>query len=179
MSNIPSSQGKPPTKKCSFEVLHGAPHQRRAGCRKLRLVGGDRRAELRPTILLAYHGRTTRQILNAALLRHGYDVSACDDGGAALQQLAVAHFDLIVSGILMPDTDGLELIRSLRSRPAPPIIAVAEACDPMSPVYLRNARLVGAVGAHLVSPGSAGLLADVDRLLDPEGRCAGASCMIG
>jgi len=167
MAKIPSLRGKLAARK--MRVLDGAQgraHPRLTVCRSLRLVTADNRDEYRPTILLAYHGGIVRQLLTAMLLRQGYDVTPCEDGQAAVRQLDMAHFDLIVTGIIMPNLDGLELIRALRCRPAPPpIMAVAEDRDLMSPVYLRNATLCGAMGAHFLSAASTDLLADADWIL--------------
>jgi CheY-like chemotaxis protein len=138
-----------------------------AVCGSLRLVTAHNHAEYRPAILLAYHGKIVRRILAATLLHQGYDVTLCDDGRAAVRQLAVAHFDLIVTGIIMPNMDGLELIRFLQSENAPPpILAVAEDNDPVSPIYLRIATLIGATGAHVISADSTELIADVDWILN-------------
>jgi DNA-binding response OmpR family regulator len=134
--------------------------------RSLRLVSADHSADYRPAILLAYHGREVRQMLTATLLRRGYDVTSCDDGRAASQLLGAAHFDLVVTGIIMPNMDGLELIQSLRCRRAPPpVLAVAEEADQMSQIYLRSATVLGATSIHIHPVDLANLLSDVDWIL--------------
>jgi DNA-binding response OmpR family regulator len=151
-------------KKRVFDAARGS--RRFAIHRSLRLVSADHRAEYRPAILLAYHGRATRQLLTALLLRRGYVVTSCDDGRAASQLLGSAYFDMIITGIIMPNMDGLDLIRSLRCRASPPpILAVAEESDQMSQVYLRSATLLGATSIHTHPAGLASLLSDVDWIL--------------
>lgn len=100
------------------------------------------------------------------LLRLGYEVTLCDDGRAAVQQLAAAHFDLVITGIVMPNMDGLELMRALRSRHSRPLIlAVADDSEKMSQIYLRMATLLGAASTQPYPVDSAALLADVQWLL--------------
>jgi CheY-like chemotaxis protein len=162
----PTQDRAPAPKKRIFDSARPRPRRRAVPCRSLRLVTPDTCAEQRPAILLACHGRIMRQTLTAILLRKGYDVTSCDDGRAAFRQLAGAHFDLVITSILMPNMDGLELIRSLRERPSPPpVMAVAEETDPMSPVYLRNAILFGATSTHTCPGDPTGLLAAVDWIL--------------
>ena len=101
------------------------------------------------------------------LVRRGYEVTLCDDGRAASHQLATAHFDLVITGIVMPNIDGLELMRSLRSRHSPPLIlAVADDSERMSQIYLRMATLLGAASTQPYPVDPAALLADVQWLLN-------------
>ena len=100
------------------------------------------------------------------LLRLDCEVTLCDDGRAAIAQLATAHFDLVITGILMPNMDGLELMRSLRSRHSCPLIlAVADDSEKMSQIYLRMATLLGAASTQPYPVESAALLAVVQWLL--------------
>jgi CheY-like chemotaxis protein len=165
VTKILTSPGKAPSmKRRVFEIARR--NQRRARARSLRLVTADHNAEVRPAILLAYHGKEVRQLLTAMLLRRGYDVTSCDDGRAAFRQLASAHFDLIITGIVMPNMDGLELIRTLRGHHSPPpILAVADESDRMSEIYLRNATLFGALSTHFCPVEPTALLTDVDWIL--------------
>ena len=57
--------------------------------------------------------------LVAATLRHaGYEVTVCGDGADALEHLRHSPTDLIVSDVMMPRVDGLELLRQVRQMPA-------------------------------------------------------------
>jgi two-component system OmpR family response regulator/two-component system copper resistance phosphate regulon response regulator CusR len=59
--------------------------------------------------------RLARQIA-AALTEAGHDPVVAHDGEAALSQAAQTSFDLIVLDIGLPDLDGLEVLRRLRTR---------------------------------------------------------------
>ena len=60
-------------------------------------------------ILLAEDEEAMRTYLTRALVNAGYDVIAVDRGTAALPLLEAEHFDLLLSDIVMPEMDGIEL----------------------------------------------------------------------
>lgn len=60
-------------------------------------------------ILLAEDEDAMRAYLARALQNAGFEVVAVDRGTAALPLLADGHFDLLLSDIVMPEMDGIEL----------------------------------------------------------------------
>jgi two-component system cell cycle response regulator CpdR len=60
-------------------------------------------------ILLAEDDRVMREYLTRALERSGYAVSAVDRGTAAIPLLESEPFDLLLTDIVMPEMDGIEL----------------------------------------------------------------------
>jgi two-component system cell cycle response regulator CpdR len=60
-------------------------------------------------ILLAEDDSAMRGYLTRALEKAGYEVVAVDRGTAALPWLSQRHFDLLLSDIVMPEMDGIEL----------------------------------------------------------------------
>lgn len=60
-------------------------------------------------ILLAEDEAAMRTYLSRALENAGYDVVAVDRGTAALPWLERESFDLLLSDIVMPEMDGIEL----------------------------------------------------------------------
>jgi len=60
-------------------------------------------------ILLAEDEEAMRTYLTRALENAGYDVVAVDRGTAALPLLDSENFDLLLSDIVMPEMDGIEL----------------------------------------------------------------------
>ncbi|MCU0946895.1 MAG: response regulator [Porphyrobacter sp.] len=62
-----------------------------------------------PRILLAEDEEAMRTYLSRALTNAGYEVSAVDRGTDALPLLETGEFDLLVSDIVMPEMDGIEL----------------------------------------------------------------------
>jgi two-component system cell cycle response regulator CpdR len=62
-----------------------------------------------PRILLAEDDDSMRLYLARALERVGYSVAAVDRGTAALPLLERESFDLLLTDIVMPEMDGIEL----------------------------------------------------------------------
>lgn len=60
-------------------------------------------------ILLAEDDEAMRTYLARALQNAGYSVDAVDRGTAALPLLHVEQYDLLLSDIVMPEMDGIEL----------------------------------------------------------------------
>ena len=60
-------------------------------------------------ILLAEDDGSMRAYLARALERSGYHVTAADRGTTALARLEAERFDLLLTDIVMPEMDGIEL----------------------------------------------------------------------
>ncbi len=60
-------------------------------------------------ILLAEDEEAMRTYLSRALENAGFSVVAVDRGTAAIPLLESEHFDLLLSDIVMPEMDGIEL----------------------------------------------------------------------
>jgi two-component system, cell cycle response regulator CpdR len=60
-------------------------------------------------ILLAEDEEAMRTYLTRALENAGFEIVAVDRGTAALPLLQREHFDLLLSDIVMPEMDGIEL----------------------------------------------------------------------
>ncbi|MHA7818639.1 MAG: cell cycle two-component system response regulator CpdR [Erythrobacter sp.] len=66
-------------------------------------------ANLPPRILLAEDEEAMRTYLERALTNAGYEVKSVDRGTEALPLLEEEQFDLLLSDIVMPEMDGIEL----------------------------------------------------------------------
>ena len=60
-------------------------------------------------ILLAEDDDAMRVYLERALTAAGYDVDSVDRGSEAIPLLEAGHYDLLLSDIVMPEMDGIEL----------------------------------------------------------------------
>lgn len=65
--------------------------------------------DLTPRILLAEDDDAMRSYITRALENAGYEVVAVDRGTAAVPLLESQRFDLLLSDIVMPEMDGIEL----------------------------------------------------------------------
>ena len=69
----------------------------------------------RPRLLLVDDEDNLRVMLQAALRHSGYDVESAATGRDALEAVAAVQPDLIVLDVMLPDLDGFEVCRRLRS----------------------------------------------------------------
>ncbi len=63
--------------------------------------------------------------LRTSLRAHGYDVIVASDGESALEAAATQATDVVVLDLGLPDIDGLEVIRRLRSWTEVPVIILS------------------------------------------------------
>lgn len=85
------------------------------------------------------------QLFEAVLELDHHQVTTASDGNAALAALARGTFDVVVTDIVMPDKEGIELIVDMRKvRPDLPIIAMSGGGRGSSADYLEMAALLGA-----------------------------------
>ena len=62
-------------------------------------------------ILLAEDEDSVRSFLSRALQRAGYDVVSCADGDSAILALDQGPYDLLLTDIVMPGPDGIEVAK--------------------------------------------------------------------
>lgn len=65
-------------------------------------------------ILVAEDDRSANKLISAVLRKDGHEVLSAADGQEALDILESERADLIVSDVMMPRVDGIELVRRLR-----------------------------------------------------------------
>jgi two-component system KDP operon response regulator KdpE len=80
-----------------------------------------------------------RKVVRDSLEREGHEVTTCVDGREALERLEDEEFDLIVTDLSMPRTDGLELVREARRRSAVPILVLTVKHEEREKVRLLDA----------------------------------------
>ena len=67
-------------------------------------------------ILLAEDDDSLRGFLARALEKAGYEVRSCADGDAAIEALDDGPYDLLLTDIVMPGVDGIEVAREAAHR---------------------------------------------------------------
>lgn len=66
-------------------------------------------------LLIVDDEENLRSMLAAALRHHGFTVTTAENGRQALEVIADEHPDLVLLDVMMPDLDGFEVCRRLRS----------------------------------------------------------------
>ena len=85
-------------------------------------------------ILLVDDEQAIQTLLTYPLRRDGYEVVAANDGREALDRFAEQRFDLVVLDVMLPNLDGIEVCRRLRSRSSVPIIMLTARDDEIDKV---------------------------------------------
>src|SRR3954463_12455808 len=100
---------------------------------------------MRLRILLIEDEESLRGTLARMFEGDGHTVVAASNGRFGLQLLENGQFDLVITDIVMPETDGLEVLRALRkTEPRPRVIAMSGAGRSGLSNYLTMAALLGA-----------------------------------
>ncbi|HRE84140.1 MAG TPA: response regulator [Opitutaceae bacterium] len=98
------------------------------------------------TIITVDDAATMRKMISFTLKTAGYDIIEAEDGLAALNLLKGRSVDLVITDVNMPNMDGIELTRQVRTVPhlaKVPILLLTTESDP----ELKNrGRAAGATG---------------------------------
>ncbi len=68
-----------------------------------------------PHLLIVDDEEHLRSMLTAALRHHGYEVTPAEDGRSGLELASSASPDLVVLDVMLPDLDGFEVCRRMRT----------------------------------------------------------------
>ena len=66
-------------------------------------------------LLVVDNNETNRDLLSRSLERQGYRVELAENGVQALDKVRSEDYDLVLLDVLMPDMDGLEVLRALKA----------------------------------------------------------------
>ena len=118
---------------------------------------------LQLTVLLVEDEQAIRKLLRTALERAGYEVMEASDGDEALRLAHGTGVGLLITDVVMPGKEGIELTRYFRKHfPQTKIIVVSG-----NEQYLRVAQVLGADAVFTKPFQTADLLVTVARLLRP------------
>jgi CheY-like chemotaxis protein len=96
-------------------------------------------------ILLVDDDDMLRSVLAQVLHRAGYFINTASDGRQGLEIALAEDYDLVITDLIMPETEGIELIQQLRKvKPAIRIIAMSGGGRVSPENYLSLAKALGA-----------------------------------
>ena len=79
----------------------------------------------RPVVVVIEDEPAIRQVIRTGLSSHGYEVHESDGGKLGLIEAATRKPDLVILDLGLPDMDGVEVVKQLRSWTAMPIIILS------------------------------------------------------
>jgi two-component system, chemotaxis family, chemotaxis protein CheY len=98
-------------------------------------------------ILLADDDEVLRVVQADFLRRYGFEVFAVAEGKSAMRLLAKQAIDLVITDMVMPGSDGVELIQHIRKTyPKIKIIAISGGGATKRDLLLDIARVLGVTG---------------------------------
>lgn len=68
-------------------------------------------------ILIVDDEEVIRKFLKIHLSKQGYEVIEAEDGQKAIDQIGEREFDLIICDVMMPNKNGWEVVREVKSNP--------------------------------------------------------------
>lgn len=103
-----------------------------------------------------------RKSISANLLAEGYQVSTAQNGEEAVAALKMGSFDLVVTDLVMPGLDGIELLKQTKSlAPSIPVLILTGQGDLDSAIK----ALRSGADDYILKP------CDIDELLERISRC--------
>ncbi len=98
------------------------------------------------SILIVDDNAQFRNLLSLALSRGNHTVTEADNGAKAIELIRRISFDVVISDVVMPEKDGIEMLLQMRSmKPSLPIIMMSGDSPAHADLYLKIARQLGAV----------------------------------
>lgn len=96
-------------------------------------------------ILVVDDEPTERAYMRTVLEKDGHTITEAADGSEALESLSTNSFDIVITDILMPNVDGMDLIQEMleRSETYTPIIVVTGGGSGEAGRLLRSVEFLG------------------------------------
>jgi DNA-binding NtrC family response regulator len=96
-------------------------------------------------ILIIDDDETIRSVFQRFLTGKGYEVDVAADGRQGLRLLEEKAVDLVITDIMMPETDGLEVVMAIQGKDTDiPVIAISGGMHAMPMDFLPMAKKFGA-----------------------------------
>jgi YesN/AraC family two-component response regulator len=120
-------------------------------------------------ILLIDDDDSVRTVLRLMLAQFGHTVIEARNGREGMELFTHANADLVITDIVMPEKEGLEVLREMREiHPPVRIIAISGGGRVNPKDYLRMAKFLGAAGVLAKPISSEALIATINEVLLPS-----------
>ena len=97
-------------------------------------------------VLIVDDSPSIRRMIAQTLAEEGFAVSPCSSGAEAIATAQTKKVDIVVTDLNMPEVDGLELTRRLRSLPNTSTCPILILTTETSPSRKEDAKSAGANG---------------------------------
>jgi CheY-like chemotaxis protein len=118
-------------------------------------------------VLVVDDNHDTCELLARILRRAGHDAACETTARGALQRLTASTPDLIIADVMMPEMDGLDLLRAIRSDPSSAAVTVVVFSALSDERTREEARRLGANGYVVKGSGWAELHAEIEKHIGP------------
>jgi two-component system chemotaxis response regulator CheY len=108
---------------------------------------------------------SVRQMVSFTLRKAGYEMGEACDGRDALAKAGLSKFDMIITDLNMPNLDGIEMIRALRSLQGYSFTPILMLTTESQPEKKDAGRKAGATGWIVKPFNGEQLLAVVQKLV--------------
>jgi len=96
-------------------------------------------------ILVVDDDSLVRETICSILATCSYDITEATDGKSAIRRYREQPFDLVITDLVMPGMEGIELIKELRAIDQNVrVVAISGGLLAASDTYLKTAKLLGA-----------------------------------
>ncbi len=116
-------------------------------------------------VLLVEDAPFLRYAFGRLLRMHGFEVREANDGREALECVSKFHPQLVLTDLMMPVMDGIELIRRLHDDPKTenlPVVAITADATEQAERLAREAGAVDVITKPIDLPALLGRLRDLD-----------------
>src|SRR6202011_2018314 len=100
-------------------------------------------------ILIVEDEKRIQDFLARGLESAGYAVDVAGDGNTAMELIHGTEYDLVILDLMLPDTDGLSVLKKIRTRKTSPAVLILSARDAVDD---RVKGLEGGADDYLVKP---------------------------
>src|ERR1700736_180000 len=100
-------------------------------------------------ILIVEDEKRIQDFLSRGLESAGYAVDVAGDGNTAMELIHGTEYDLVILDLMLPDTDGLSVLKKIRTRKTSPAVLILSARDAVDD---RVKGLEGGADDYLTKP---------------------------